>query len=204
MAVLVSVVEGEGEVQAVPVLVRRIRDVVAPAFPVEVPPAMRARRGQIVQQGMLEHYVQLAANQAGPDGAILVVLDADDDCPAQLGPALLQRAVSARADMPLAVVLAKREYEAWFLAAAESLRGRRHLRADLDPPPDPEAIRGAKDWLRRRMHHGRKYTPTADQAALTALFDLDLARGRSDSCDKCYREIVRLLTALQSRGGPPI
>ena len=45
------------------------------------------------------------------------------------------------------------------------------------------------------MGSGRNYIETLDQPALAARFDLDLAR-RADSFDKCYREIIRLLTSL--------
>jgi hypothetical protein len=36
------------------------------------------------------------------------------------------------------------------------------------------------------------YSETGDQPALTAVFDMDLARN-AESFDKCWREIVRLL-----------
>jgi primosomal protein N'' len=39
----------------------------------------------------------------------------------------------------------------------------------------------------------RIYSPVPDQAKLTAKFDMDLARRNSDSFDKCWREIERLL-----------
>jgi len=98
------------------------------------------------------------------------------------------------------VVFAKREFEAWFLAAAESLRGQRGLPDDLAGPPDPEAIRGAKEWLQSRMPHGQSYSESSDQPALTATFDMNAAR-RADSFDKCFRELVRLLSLL--RGPAP-
>jgi hypothetical protein len=85
--------------------------------------------------------------------------------------------------------------KSWFLAAAESLRGHRGLATDLDAPPDPEAIRAAKEWLTAHMAGGRSYVEALDQPALAARFDLDLAR-RADSFDKCYREISRLLMNL--------
>ena len=105
-------------------------------------------------------------------GAIFIILDSDDDCPAELGPALLRRASQARSDLPIAVVLAKHEFEAWFLAAAESLRGQSGLGDDMHPPNDPEAIRGAKEWLSNQMEGSRTYRETRDQPALTARFDL--------------------------------
>jgi hypothetical protein len=123
-----------------------------------------------------------------------VLFDAEDDCPAELGPAIVAQV--ARPGVQVAVVLAKHEYEAWFLAAAESLRGRRGLRDDLEPPPDPEAVRGAKEWLRDRMEGSRTYAETLDQVALTAVMDIEGAR-RADSFDKCYREVAGLLAAAR-------
>jgi hypothetical protein len=78
-------------------------------------------------------------------------------------------------DLPVFVILAQREFECWFLAAAESIRGKRGLPADLAPPQDPEAVREAKGWLRDRMQ-GRVYSETIDQPALAAVFDLNQAR----------------------------
>ena len=42
----------------------------------------------------------------------------------------------------------------------------------------------------------RAYSETADQPALAALFDMQMARARSTSFDKCYREISRLVQAV--------
>jgi hypothetical protein len=110
----------------------------------------------------------------------------------------LKRAVAARGDLPVAVVLAKQEFEAWFLAAAESLRGARGLRSDLESPRDPEGIRGAKEWLRERMEGDRHYVETLDQPALAARFSIEEAR-RAASFDKCYREVLRLVTSQSER-----
>ena len=125
----------------------------------------------------------------GTEGRILIVLDADDDLPCQLGPRLLTMARTHRPDRDISVVVATREYETWFLSAAESLRGHRGLPRDLLAPSHPEGIKGAKEWLGQRMADG--YTETIDQPALTMLFDLVAAR-RSDSFDKLVREVGRL------------
>jgi hypothetical protein len=103
---------------------------------------------------------------------------------------------AARKDVLSAAVVAVREYEAWFLAAAESLGGHRGLADDLAAPANPEAIRDAKGWLRDHMPGSRKYAETSDQAAPTELFDVDMARRGSPSFERCYREIERLLQAL--------
>jgi hypothetical protein len=193
------IVEGHGEVEAVPLLVRRIANAYAPQLTVHVPRAIRVSRSKFIKAGELERTVELAARQVRGQGAILILIDSDDDCPAQLGPELQKRAVAARSDLPIGAVLAKREFESWFLAAAESLRGKRELPMTLQPPPHPEAIHGAKEWLSQQMPSGKNYVPTEDQAALTAQFDLTRAR-QCDSFDKCYREIVRLLTELREAG----
>ena len=138
----------------------------------------------------------MAARKNSGQGGILVLLDCDDGCPATIGPALRSRAKAARPDLPVSVVLAKREFEAWFLAAAESLRGHRSLPDCLVGPDNPEDIRGAKEWLTDKMPRGLAYSESSDQPALTAIFDMNAAR-RASSFDKCHREIARLLTLLK-------
>ena len=124
---IACVVEGHGEVEAVPILIRRIAARVDPALSILVRRPLRISRSQIARVGELERAIELAARQVGRQGGILVLIDSDDDCPAELGPELLGRARKARSDLPIGVVLAKREFEGWFLASAESLRGKRGI-----------------------------------------------------------------------------
>ena len=145
--------------------------------------------------------MSLAAIRAGPDGRILALLDANGDCPAELGAALLRRARAARPDLLIEVVLAKCEYEAWFIAAADSLRGTRGISNAANVPPDPESIRGAKEWLRARM--SGPYSPTADQAALTTRFDMTAARRRAPSFDKMWRAVSVLMLSARSQEDQP-
>jgi hypothetical protein len=186
---LALLVEGHGEVQAAPILVRRIA--AALELPCTVLPPIRQPRTTIIKPGELERAVTLLGNKVGPDGAILVLLDADDDLACTLAPALLARARVARPDRRICVVLAVREYEAWFLAGATSLRGRRGLPDNLASPPDPQAIRDAKGWLGAQMRRG--YSPAIDQPALTSMVDLELTR-ISPSFDKLFRDLTWLLT----------
>ena len=190
------VVEGRSEVAAVPILIRRVAAIHYPELETVIPRPIRIPRNQVFRIGELERAVGLAYQNIGRQGAIFIILDSDDDCPAELGPALLHRVSQVFRNMPIAVVLAKHEFEAWFLAAAESLRGQRGLRNDLNPPDNPEGIRGAKEWLSHQMESSRTYTETQDQPALAALFDIEQARN-ADSFDKCYRDIVRLLGELR-------
>lgn len=190
------IVEGYGEVEAVPILIRRIAESLYPGVHVVTPRPIRVSRHKVVKAGELEQVVKLAALNIGGQGAIFILLDGDDDCPAHLGPELRFRALQDRENLPITVVLAKHEFESWFLAAAESLRGRRGLKRDLQPPIDPEAVHGAKEWLSSRMEGDRTYSPRLDQPGLTAHFNIEQAR-RADSFDKCYRDIVYLLNELR-------
>lgn len=197
---IACIVEGEGDVEAVRVLIRRIAVDLYPELTIDILRPIRVSRNQVVKENELEREVELAAEKIRGQGAIFIIFDSDDDCPAELGPALLTRALQARSDIPIAVVLAKHEFEAWFLAAAESIRGQRGLRNDIHSPSNPEAIRGAKEWLSHRMEGSRTYRETRDQAALTARFNIEQAR-HVGSFDKCYRDIVRLLEELRKANG---
>jgi hypothetical protein len=190
--IVVPVVEGFGEVESVPILVRRLAVHLEPELPLRVERPIRVPKSKLVRAGELERAVELAAFRITGVGSVLVLIDADDDCPATLGPSLVQRASNARPDVDVSVVVAKAEFEAWFLASTVSLRGRRGLSGEMTSPSDPEAIRGAKEWLRQHLPSGKRYSETLDQPALTSQFDLEQARS-ADSFDKCYREIRRIL-----------
>jgi hypothetical protein len=174
---------------------RRIAGIVDPGLGIKVTTVIRTPRSKLVKTGELERVVELAARKLARPAAILLLLDADTDCPAELGPSLLHRARTQRADLPIAAVLAKHEFENWFIASAESLRGLRGLPQDLTAPQDPEGIEAAKAWLSTRMPRHSPYSETIDQPALTAQFNLEMARC-SRSFDKVHREIERLLAAV--------
>lgn len=198
MAIRIAcVVEGHGDIEAVPIVIRRIAEQNVPAVNVQFTAVIRIPKSKLIKPGELERAVELAARSTSGRGGVVVVLDSDDDCPAQIGPVLLGRATNARNNLPLAVILAKREFEAWFIAAAESLADRAGLVADLQAPVDPEGIRGAKEWLTERMRGTRSYSPTLDQPALAQIFDMERAL-RADSFGKFYREATRLLAQVEN------
>jgi len=62
--------------------------------------------------GELERAVELAARQIQHGDAVIILIDADDDCPAELAPKLLSRAKETRPDRDIRVILANKEYEA--------------------------------------------------------------------------------------------
>ena len=189
---IVTIVEGHGEVEAVPVLLRRMAQRVSPESALDLARPIRVPRNKVVRAGELERAIGLAAKGAGEDGCILLLLDANGDCPADLATRLLERAIAARSDRKIRVVLAKMEYEAWFLAAAASLAGRSGIDEAIAPPNHPEAIRDTKGWLSARMPRGQPYRETLHQASFSAAFDLDLAR-TAPSFDKLWRDVRELV-----------
>jgi len=193
--VLVPIVEGHSEVQSVPVLLRRLFAEMG-RYELLVARPLRVGRYKIVRPGELERAIALARRRPKGCDAILLLLDADDDCPKELAPDLLERARQAGAGLLVAVVLAKSEFESWFLGSLESLRGVRGLTEAAVSPARPEDIRGAKEYLRRQMGPGYTYVETDDQLALASRFDLQLARRRCPSFDKFVRDIEMILAEM--------
>lgn len=187
------IVEGHGEVEAVPVLLRRLRDE-AGAFDLRVGGPIRRSRSQLVRAETVHQAIELARRQPHC-GSILILLDGDEDCPRELAPQIQTWAEAAARGIPCAVVMAHREYEAWFLAAVESLRGYHGIRPDAEAPLDPEGPRGAKEALEALMVGDASYHETADQAGMTATFDMAAAYRRSRSFRRMTTAFGSLLRA---------
>lgn len=136
----------------------------------------------------------LRAHQEFDDcAAVLVLFDLDDDCPAEVGPQVAER-IRTIGELPFSVmvVCAKREYEAWFLASLPSIQPGRLY------PDDPEARRGAKEWLQRAFG----YREVRDQSRYTNVLDISLASERSRSFRRLCHAFVELIAATQT--GRPI
>ena len=162
------VVEGEGEEEAVPVLLRRLLSELG-VYDVAVGRPIVKDRTLLVREANFKATMEIATLVPGVR-AILVLFDSDDDCARNLLPSMTRWANEVTY-LPCAIVLARREYEAWFLAAIESLRGARGIRDNAAYPQDPEAKRNAKQALRRFMPRNVSYSPRLDQPALSARFD---------------------------------
>ncbi len=190
------IVEGYGEVEAVPVVLRRLRDL-AQTYPLEVNSPIRRHSTDFFDETKLRKAVKLALKQAC--NAILLVVDGDgdNDCPKDQGPEILGWAEAEAAGMPCRVVMAYREYEAWFLGSIESLRGKRGIRQDAVSHPEPEVPRGAKGQLEDRMEAGRSYHETADQPALSAMFEMEPTYRTCRS----FRHLVKVFGELATAGG---
>jgi hypothetical protein len=174
---LVLLVEGEGDVQAVPSLVGRLLtqlpdDLQGQLF-LDNAPLKIGGIHQITgkRQGHLARHLGNAAKRPKL-GAALLVLDGDADrvegrlfCAVEVARTLAQRATVAGAGalFSFAAVLLRQEYESLLLAVADQLPG---LKPGVTSPPAPEeSPRDAKGWLHENLADG--YNPTDRQLELT-------------------------------------
>jgi hypothetical protein len=189
---LVCVVEGRGDVDAVPVLCSRIWQHLGVTTWFADPQSIRIPRGQLVNERQpsphrapardgLERAVMLARRR--PADAVLVMCDQDDDCPATWGPDARE---IVRSMVAGTAVMAVREYESWLLLGfgAEEL-ARHGIRS-------PERKRDAKKLLGRIVPH---YKPSVHQKPLTATTDIERIRSLSDSFDSLVRGLATLTGA---------
>lgn len=191
------IVEGQGDEQAVPALLHRLRAVLAPECELRVLTPIRVKATSFINDvGYAKRYLTLAAEKARAQGGVVwIFLDCDGQgdagCAARLGPRLRERAVGLRADVAFDVILAVREFESWLIASIESMAGAPDVIADaLMVPADPEAIRDGKGWLSRCM--ARRYDPIEHQRAFTARLDPDRAR-RAPSFARLLRKFEGLV-----------
>lgn len=192
------IVEGAGEITAVPLLLRRLRDA-AQAFSLDIGTPIKRHRSQLVQREGITRGLEIARRQRGCT-SILLLFDGDEDCPSRLKETVEAWTIEAARDIPSVVVIAHREYEAWFLASIESLRGFRGVRSNAPAVPNPEEHRDAKGELERLMDRGTGYNAVADQAALSSRIDLAVAYRGSRS----FRRLVRAFGLLLHAEGFPV
>jgi hypothetical protein len=172
-----TVVEGHGEVRALPTLVRRVAAAhggPAAVFEVRVPPPFRLARSAFLQPAELARAVELQARRVDGAGGVVVLLDADDDCAVDLTKRIRATYGGSRA---FALVAAVREYESVFLP---------QLGFD---GPDAEAVRDAKGEVGRLAG---AYKETVHQERHSATLDLDHAR-RCRWFRKFEKELLAIL-----------
>lgn len=183
---IATLVEGQAEVESFPVILRRFQTRTG-AYDVQIARPIRVKRNRIVKDGELEKSAALVLKTYPDARAIVLLLDADDDCPKQLAPGLLARLEAAFPHGYCSVILAYREVEAWFLASAHSLSDAGLLRTGSTAPDAPEAVRGAKEWLSSRLDNG--YVSTDDQPRFAANFSFEEAIQRCRSFRKLDKDV---------------
>jgi hypothetical protein len=198
---VVPIVEGYGDVSAVPTLLARVHahlggdSYLIPLDPIRQPRDLLIRRPRELERAVKLAKLRLDARRDLPGNKlILLLVDADEAPACQLGPELLRSAQQSAPGSDVACVLAVPEYETWFVAAADSLTEFVDLAKGPASSTDPEQARHGKRWLQQRFRG--KYSETIDQRRLTSALDVGMARARSSSFDKLCREIeVRIRTS---------
>jgi hypothetical protein len=184
---LVCVVEGKGDVEALPNLCSRVRDYLEAWDWFVDPQPVRQPRGRLVDESAPSPARPCRADGAArairlalarPADAVLLTCDSDDDCPAVWGPSA--RAVVTQVTRGEAVMVV-REYEGWLLYAfGDAALAKVGV-------TDPERIRGAKEKLRKLVPG---YKPTTHQLEITRKIDLGRLRRESASFDKLVRSLA--------------
>jgi len=182
----VLLVEGDGDREAVPLLVRRLFSEIGRP---ECSPAPRPIRcgdlPKLLRTGALEKFVTYACTR--PDGdSVLLVVDCDDDCPPEVVGKLSQRAepIARKFRKRIGIALMHREFETLFLYALPDLAEKfRDLPWELEgweAGRDWTQVRGAKEELRRQMG-GRVYKETRHQVRFASALDLTAVGARCRS-----------------------
>lgn len=202
MITIKPIVEGHGEIEAVPVLLRKFA-ALANANEVRILRPIRLHRSDFTNEEKIKKAFELAA--LSNCNAIFVLFDADHDCPKEIKPKISGWAEEVVSHIPCEVVMPNKEYEAWFLAAASSLRGKRGIRADAVFSLNPEDVLDAKGQLEDMMYPGKSYIATTDQPALTQVFDMKSAYSQCRSFRRVSSAFGSILskTNAQHYNWPP-
>ena len=191
MRPLLTIVEGDGDMLAVPELVRRVLHS-HEIFDVNI--LRPHQRGDLPKvKANFDRFFRAAMLENAP---ILCVLDFDcafcDSAPRERE-ALVSLARNIRPDQKFDACFMVKEYESLFLCDEATTR---RVFGDIDPdrsfPADFEAMRDAKGWLSNARPKGFSYKPVTHQKKLTAQLDLAYLKDHSPS----FRAFESALMAL--------
>ncbi|QJP14654.1 DUF4276 family protein [Starkeya sp. ORNL1] len=181
----VLIVEGQGDSEAIPVLMRRtyeineIYDVYAAPRPKQIGSIPR-----FLREGEMERWIQYGLQSDGD--SVLVALDCEDDDPEAVRTEVSRRlhTMNRCKDKKVAFVLFVREYETMFLHGIDEIKMTYPQNgwipgANLEL--QPEMYRDAKGSLSRLMNNDYAYKPTRDQARFSNCLDLPVLREKSES-----------------------
>jgi len=172
--------EGEGERAALRILIRRIL-YESQVYNWEVPTPY-ILKGNPIKKFLKEPDKYINYSLRTNADAILFVADLEDGCPVILANDIKQRFPSS---IKIEVAFAIKEFEAWFLAAGESLFQRQC--------PDPERYRDAKKHVKLCAKQPN-YREVIDMPKFAELMDLKEAEEKSRSFRHFANAIRRLVT----------
>ena len=192
---IVAIVEGHGEEAALlPLLYNIIASTESLVYPTIMAPFRKSWGSLVKRPDELEQCAEIVLREGGPGSRLLVLLDADGFCPAELGPQLFERLIQRFPNQPVSVNVADHEYESWFIASAESIAEHVGTNSTVRVPDNIEEIQNPKRWLERNILN-RRYKETSDQASFSSRINVPLARQRSRSFNRFCLELQRLLSS---------
>lgn len=200
---IVPVVEGPGDAEALPILLRKILTHLGKCK-IGVATAKNAHGcGNLEKAGGLEKFVEYAFRSPAC-GGVLIAVDTDHParCPKALASALAARIRAYGARKPVAVVLAENEFETWFLASIESIAGKAikgsvSIQTGAIHPAKCEEIRNPKSWLQKHFTGRQAYKETLHQAPMASLIDVGVAESRSRSFRRLVHAVSELTQAIE-------
>jgi len=192
MRQLLTIVEGDGDVRAVPVLIRKTLEKNG-IFDVKLLPIQRRGEYPSVKKHF-DAYFMAAIKEKSP---ILWIMDFDAkgyDCPHTEASKILSRAQTLRPNWPLKIAFLVKEYETLFLHDEQATRTVfPDIPKQVEFPKNPKEIRGAKEWLSAQRPSGMAYKETVHQAKITAHLNLDLLLKHSADFAHIERAVLQLI-----------
>ena len=188
---VLPIVEGDGDMAAVPVLLRRILHA-HNRFDVQI--LSPHKRGELPKvKANFERFFKAAALEGAP---IICVLDFDcAQCLDAVADAheLQQKANELHPHIPFEACFIVKEFESLFLwDEANTRRSLPNIIKSTVFPVNPEEIRPAKEWLSKAQTSGFSYKPTAHQAKLADAVDINLLRAKSPSYQRLETALLKL------------
>jgi Domain of unknown function (DUF4276) len=192
MRTLLPIVEGDGDLLAVPELIRRVAHA-ADIFDLQI--LRPHKRGDLAKVSKrFEDFLAAGLLEGAP---ILWVMDYDgercDDVDRDIETLRMRAAqVAPQANVDFAFMV--KEYESLFLCDRETLcMFFPDIPGHAQWPADPERVRGAKEWISKIRPKGLAYKETVHQVRLTSRIDLHRLRDRSPSFVRFETAVLKLL-----------
>jgi|SRR3990172_1361700 len=174
MPKLLLIVEGDGDVVAIPTLARRVLGEFYGIYDWNFETHRRKDMAHLVANdgANFKRYLQAALHEEMP---ILWTIDCDDGCAVRNGCILSSYAQQIGVFQPMAFSFWVREYEAIFLYDPDTVKSKLGIQPQ-ELAGDLSQRRGVKELISSLMPRGKKYKERIDQPALTANINLELPK----------------------------
>ena len=188
---ILPIVEGDGDLKAVPLLLRNLVTLHGLHETQILPPHKRGELPKVAAG--FDNYFRMALKE---NAAILLVLDFDCEycgCPIHEAEKLYHRAQGIRSNWPFKIAFLVKEFESLFLAETQAATNVLALPPNTEFPDIPETIRDTKGWLSKALPKGSSYKPTVHQAKITAHLNFEKLRETSSDFRHLENALLHLI-----------